>query len=36
MDSAKILVVDDEPSILMLLKEALGKWDTPHLREHRP
>ncbi|PYM18553.1 MAG: two-component system response regulator [Candidatus Rokuibacteriota bacterium] len=26
MDSAKILVVDDEPSILMLLKEALGKW----------
>ena len=26
MDAAKILVVDDETSILMLLKEALSKW----------
>ena len=26
MDPAKILVVDDERSILMLLKEALGQW----------
>jgi len=27
MEPAKILVVDDERSILMLLKEALGQWD---------
>jgi DNA-binding NtrC family response regulator len=26
MDSAKILVVDDEPSILRLLREALAQW----------
>src|SRR3989475_2326442 len=26
MDPAKILVVDDERSILVLLKEALGQW----------
>src|SRR5881409_2707499 len=26
MDAAKILVVDDERSILVLLKEALGQW----------
>jgi two-component system response regulator PilR (NtrC family) len=26
MEPAKVLVVDDEQSILMLLKEALGKW----------
>src|SRR3989442_15946842 len=26
MDAAKILVIDDESSILMLLKEALTKW----------
>src|SRR3989442_3440016 len=26
MEAAKILVVDDEPAILMLLKEALTKW----------
>jgi DNA-binding NtrC family response regulator len=26
METAKILVVDDEPSILGLLREALGKW----------
>jgi two-component system, NtrC family, response regulator HydG len=26
MDTAKVLVVDDEPHILLLLKEALGKW----------
>ena len=26
MEPAKVLVVDDEPSILMLLKEALGNW----------
>src|SRR5438309_11945128 len=26
MEAAKILVVDDERSILVLLKEALGQW----------
>ncbi len=26
MEAARVLVVDDEPSILMLLREALGKW----------
>src|SRR5688572_10100743 len=26
METARVLVVDDEPSILNLLKEALGKW----------
>jgi CheY-like chemotaxis protein len=28
MDPAKVLVVDDETSILLLLKEALGQWAT--------
>ncbi|MBI2215946.1 MAG: sigma-54-dependent Fis family transcriptional regulator [Candidatus Rokubacteria bacterium] len=26
MEAAKVIVVDDEPAILNLLKEALGKW----------
>ncbi|MDZ4279053.1 MAG: response regulator, partial [Dehalococcoidia bacterium] len=27
MEPAKILVVDDEPSILLLLREALTQWE---------